>query len=447
MKKIITILLVLCQIGLFAQEKVYRDSNNGDVVSRLIVNTNSAGESKLGFVVGTDTVYIVSDGSNINIIGDTIRINGKIYFGAKSEELNVTGVLDSILQLRQDVNINLGKDTSGIFHYNRTALNNVSGINTGDQDLSNYWDITQITNEDTTRWGLSPTETDPIFSAWDQSAVTHDNRASLDLVSGTNTGDQDLSDYWNITQITPEDTTRWGQGSPASDIAYDATTWNDNTDAATKNAIRDKFESLSVGGSVTSVTSATTEQLTVVNPTTTPELSITTASVSQGSAALTTGDQVYQYIDTYLTNYFDPCFASLYKVSGTGVSIPVLNTWYDIHGWTRGDVVNINSTVDGFIITNEGQYEIIFSSSWNYSEDLSFVQVTLFKNSVEVPEIGFILSSSTRTGETTPDYLAGSISGQINCSISDTLELKVRSDKTGVFTPIKANFAIKKISN
>jgi len=29
-----------------------------------------------------------------------------------------------------------------------------------------------------------------------------------------------------------------------SDVAYDATSWNDNTDAATKNALRDKFESL-----------------------------------------------------------------------------------------------------------------------------------------------------------------------------------------------------------
>jgi len=33
-----------------------------------------------------------------------------------------------------------------------------------------------------------------------------------------------------------------------SDTAYDATSWNDNTDAPTKNAVRDKFESLTSGG-------------------------------------------------------------------------------------------------------------------------------------------------------------------------------------------------------
>jgi hypothetical protein len=33
-----------------------------------------------------------------------------------------------------------------------------------------------------------------------------------------------------------------------SDIPYDATTWDNNLDAPTKNAVRDKFESLTSGG-------------------------------------------------------------------------------------------------------------------------------------------------------------------------------------------------------
>lgn len=36
--------------------------------------------------------------------------------------------------------------------------------------------------------------------------------------------------------------------APSSDTAYDATSWNGNTDVPTKNAVRDKFESLSPGG-------------------------------------------------------------------------------------------------------------------------------------------------------------------------------------------------------
>lgn len=38
-----------------------------------------------------------------------------------------------------------------------------------------------------------------------------------------------------------------GGSSAADDTAYDATTWNSNTDAPTKNAVRDKIESLSTG--------------------------------------------------------------------------------------------------------------------------------------------------------------------------------------------------------
>ncbi len=50
------------------------------------------------------------------------------------------------------------------------------------------------------------------------------NATALGNLSGTNSGDD-----------------------PADDTAYNATSWNANTDAATKNAIRDKFESLPAG--------------------------------------------------------------------------------------------------------------------------------------------------------------------------------------------------------
>jgi hypothetical protein len=39
-------------------------------------------------------------------------------------------------------------------------------------------------------------------------------------------------------------------GATADDTAYDASTWDSNTDAATKNALRDKFESLATGAPV-----------------------------------------------------------------------------------------------------------------------------------------------------------------------------------------------------
>jgi hypothetical protein len=36
--------------------------------------------------------------------------------------------------------------------------------------------------------------------------------------------------------------------SRVSDVAYDATTWDNNTDVPTKNAIRDKIETMSGSG-------------------------------------------------------------------------------------------------------------------------------------------------------------------------------------------------------
>lgn len=49
---------------------------------------------------------------------------------------------------------------------------------------------------------------------------------------------------WVFNNVYPEDI------PVVSDVAYDATTWDNNLDAPTKNAIRDKFEGLTVGGAV-----------------------------------------------------------------------------------------------------------------------------------------------------------------------------------------------------
>jgi len=61
----------------------------------------------------------------------------------------------------------------------------------------------------------------------DDNYVTDAEKTVIGNTSGINTGDQTLP--------------------VVSDTAYDATTWNANTDAATKNAIRDKIESISSG--------------------------------------------------------------------------------------------------------------------------------------------------------------------------------------------------------
>lgn len=64
-------------------------------------------------------------------------------------------------------------DHTDIAHTNRTDLDLVSGTNTGDQDLT---------------------------------GLVHSNRSDLDLVSGTNTGDQDLSSLSNVQYINFDST-------------------------------------------------------------------------------------------------------------------------------------------------------------------------------------------------------------------------------------------------
>ncbi|MCP4321937.1 MAG: hypothetical protein GY787_08830, partial [Alteromonadales bacterium] len=74
------------------------------------------------------------------------------------------------------------------------------------------------------------------------------------------------------------------------------------TDAANKDYV-DTAVAGSGSGTVTSVSSATTSQLTVSQSSPAPALSIVTAAVTNGGTALATGDQIYDATTARLTNY------------------------------------------------------------------------------------------------------------------------------------------------
>ena len=81
-----------------------------------------------------------------------------------------------------------------------TNLGNLSGENTGDQDLSGY--LTFETDPVFAAWLLATpplysfTETDPVFVAHQAANITATDITNLGNLSGENTGDQDLSSYW-----------------------------------------------------------------------------------------------------------------------------------------------------------------------------------------------------------------------------------------------------------
>jgi hypothetical protein len=131
---------------------------------------------------------------------------------------------------------NTGKDTTGIYHANRTALDAVSGVNTGDQDISgiatNATAISTIETEQTTqndaialntaKTGITTAQANAIIAntGKDTTGIYHANRTALDAVSGTNTGDQDGSE----TKVTAgTNVTVTGSGTVASPYVVNAT--------------------------------------------------------------------------------------------------------------------------------------------------------------------------------------------------------------------------------
>lgn len=73
---------------------------------------------------------LVIDGSDSLVNGNTV------YDYIVPISALITANLDSINLFRPLIDANTGKDTTGIYHANRTALDLVEGTNTGDQDIS-----------------------------------------------------------------------------------------------------------------------------------------------------------------------------------------------------------------------------------------------------------------------------------------------------------------------
>jgi len=99
------------------------------------------------------------------------------------------------------------------------------------------------------------------------------------------------------------------------------------------------------GGTVTSVSSSTTNQITVANGTTTPALSIVTGSVSNGGTALATGDQIYDFTTGlgYLTANQSITLSG--DVSGTGTTSITTAVADDSHNHVISNVDGLSDSI------------------------------------------------------------------------------------------------------
>lgn len=184
--------------------------SNWDKSSGISISENQVADLQSYVLTEQDPVFTSSVSSGITDV-DTAKWNAAAI-GDFVEQ-------DPVYSSSQAVNITEGDIVN---------LTNLSGTNTGDQDLSSF--TTQQALEDSAQAIRSDfpdvstyleTETDPLYSAWDKdyadlsntpititqdqvdvivansgkdtSGIFHANRIALDLMSGINTGDQDIS--------------------------------------------------------------------------------------------------------------------------------------------------------------------------------------------------------------------------------------------------------------
>jgi recombinational DNA repair protein RecR len=113
---------------------------------------------------------------------------------------NATGISSNATAISTNASaiaLNSAKDTTGIYHANREALDAVTGINTGNQDISGIALNATSISINTSAIALN--------SAKDTTGIYHANREALDAVTGINTGNQDLTPYVEIDNTTAWD--------------------------------------------------------------------------------------------------------------------------------------------------------------------------------------------------------------------------------------------------
>ena len=159
-------------------------------------------------------------GNNYTITGISQLLSVPYALHSKTSE-SITGTInevDPVYSSSQAANIT----ATDIIH-----LSNLSGINSGDQDLSNLATINaladstaQVRGEIPDVTGFVTNEVDPVYAASQAANITATDITNLSNLSGTNTGDQDGSE----TKITAgTNVTLTGTGTIANPYVVNAT--------------------------------------------------------------------------------------------------------------------------------------------------------------------------------------------------------------------------------
>jgi len=157
---------------------------------------NNAGFESIDWANGPFYIKTEIDptgGTNYTIIGTSQILSVPYAFHARTAE-EVEGTIT------ETDPVFTNSEAANITATDITNLSNLSGINTGDQDLSSLATKTalgdstaQVRSEIPDVSGFLGSETDPVYSASQAANITATDITNLGNLSGTNTGDQDLS--------------------------------------------------------------------------------------------------------------------------------------------------------------------------------------------------------------------------------------------------------------
>jgi len=173
-------------------------TNAFGLINLEIGSVNPAGFAAIDWSIGTYFITLVVDGTEMGT-SQLLSVPYALY--AKTAE-NVTGGIsetDPVFTSSQAANITVG---------DITKLSDLSGVNTGDQDLSSLATKTalgdstaQVRSEIPDVSGFVSTETDPVYSASQAANISATDITNLGNLSGTNTGDQNLSGLATTTAL------------------------------------------------------------------------------------------------------------------------------------------------------------------------------------------------------------------------------------------------------
>ncbi|WP_167606277.1 DUF1566 domain-containing protein [Maribellus sediminis] len=174
-------------------------------------------ETVTGGISEADPLYAESEAAKITA-SDITNLGNLSGVNTGDQDLSnlatKSAVIDTAAAIRATLNslsVTSGDETDPVFAASEavnitttdiTNLSNLSGVNTGDQDLSQLATIAALQDSvaavRTTLSGISgssPTESDPVFTASEAANITAAHISKLGNLSGINTGDQDLSSY------------------------------------------------------------------------------------------------------------------------------------------------------------------------------------------------------------------------------------------------------------